>query len=219
MTPAELDGLCAGLSPGRHSSPPPSWASAQRDRRSPEHRLPEDRARSSPTTPLETLQAWQAFNVVDQAAPYLSKRFVDAHFEFRGKELAGQPRAAAALEARRRSWSTARSAKRSARSMSPATSRRSPRPRWRTWSATCASRAARPHREARLDDARDQGQGAGEARQFSVKIGYPDKWRDYSALEIEPADLYGNVRRAAAFRMGLSRSASSTSRSTRTSGA
>lgn len=34
---------------------------------------------------------------------------------------------------------------------------------------------------------------------FTPKIGYPDKWRDYSALEIKPNDLVGNVRRAAAF--------------------
>jgi predicted metalloendopeptidase len=31
------------------------------------------------------------------------------------------------------------------------------------------------------------------------KIGYPDKWRDYSALKIEPADLLGNVLRARHF--------------------
>ncbi len=42
-------------------------------------------------TPLETLKAWEAFHVTDDAAPYLSKRFVDARFEFRNKELAGQP--------------------------------------------------------------------------------------------------------------------------------
>jgi putative endopeptidase len=34
---------------------------------------------------------------------------------------------------------------------------------------------------------------------FRVKIGYPEKWRDYSALTIRPDDLYGNVERAAAF--------------------
>ncbi len=32
-----------------------------------------------------------------------------------------------------------------------------------------------------------------------TKIGYPDKWRDYSALTIVPDDLVGNVRRASAF--------------------
>ncbi|MFQ5609131.1 MAG: M13 family metallopeptidase, partial [Woeseiaceae bacterium] len=32
---------------------------------------------------------------------------------------------------------------------------------------------------------------------FRPKIGYPDQWRDYSALEIDAGDLYGNMERAA----------------------
>ena len=32
---------------------------------------------------------------------------------------------------------------------------------------------------------------------FTPKIGYPDVWRDYSALEIAADDLYGNLERAA----------------------
>ncbi len=32
---------------------------------------------------------------------------------------------------------------------------------------------------------------------FTPKIGYPDEWRDYSALDIEPDDLYGNLERSA----------------------
>jgi len=32
---------------------------------------------------------------------------------------------------------------------------------------------------------------------FTTKIGYPDEWRDYSALEIYADDYYGNVERAA----------------------
>jgi putative endopeptidase len=35
---------------------------------------------------------------------------------------------------------------------------------------------------------------------FTPKIGYPDKWRDYSALEIEGDDLLGNMRRSAMFK-------------------
>ena len=31
---------------------------------------------------------------------------------------------------------------------------------------------------------------------FTPKIGYPDEWRDYSALDIEADDYYGNVERA-----------------------
>lgn len=32
---------------------------------------------------------------------------------------------------------------------------------------------------------------------FTPKIGYPDKWKDYSDLEIKDNDLYGNMKRAA----------------------
>jgi putative endopeptidase len=34
---------------------------------------------------------------------------------------------------------------------------------------------------------------------FTPKIGYPDKWKDYSALDIEPDDLVGNMYRSAMF--------------------
>jgi putative endopeptidase len=34
---------------------------------------------------------------------------------------------------------------------------------------------------------------------LAVKIGYPDTWRDYSALKIEPEDYAGNVMRASEF--------------------
>lgn len=34
---------------------------------------------------------------------------------------------------------------------------------------------------------------------FMIKIGYPDKWRDYSALKIVKNDLYGNATRATEF--------------------
>jgi putative endopeptidase len=35
---------------------------------------------------------------------------------------------------------------------------------------------------------------------FGVKIGYPNKWRDYSALTIDPTDLVANVRRSGEFK-------------------
>ncbi|WP_223808777.1 M13 family metallopeptidase [Rufibacter hautae] len=34
---------------------------------------------------------------------------------------------------------------------------------------------------------------------FTPKIGYPDQWRDYSALQVAKHDLYGNMQRATAF--------------------
>jgi putative endopeptidase len=79
-------------------------------------------------TPLETLKAWQTFNVVSETSPYLSKRFVDSRFEYI-KALTGQsalrPAGSAAW-----CWSTAAWARWSARPMSPSTSRPAPRPRW-----------------------------------------------------------------------------------------
>ncbi|WP_062204374.1 M13 family metallopeptidase [Demequina salsinemoris] len=35
--------------------------------------------------------------------------------------------------------------------------------------------------------------------QFTPKIGYPDKWRDYTGLELAADDLVGNIRAASAF--------------------
>src|ERR1051326_5102137 len=34
---------------------------------------------------------------------------------------------------------------------------------------------------------------------YTVKIGYPDRWRDYTALEVKPDDLIGNVVRSHEF--------------------
>ncbi|HEY0052932.1 MAG TPA: M13 family metallopeptidase N-terminal domain-containing protein, partial [Caulobacteraceae bacterium] len=42
-------------------------------------------------TPVETLQAWQAFRSIDQAAPYMSQRFSDAQWTFRSHVLSGAP--------------------------------------------------------------------------------------------------------------------------------
>src|SRR5262249_42324467 len=35
---------------------------------------------------------------------------------------------------------------------------------------------------------------------LGVKIGYPVKWRDYTALTVDATDLVGNLRRSAAFK-------------------
>ncbi len=41
-------------------------------------------------TPLDTIRAWHAFHIADNAAPYLSKAFADAYFELHAKTLSGQ---------------------------------------------------------------------------------------------------------------------------------
>ena len=54
---------------------------------------------------------------------------------------------------------------------------------------------------------------------FTPKIGYPNKWRDYSKLEIKKDDLVGNMMRAFDHREQLTSSARPASRSTPSNGA
>ncbi len=42
-----------------------------------------------------------------------------------------------------------------------------------------------------------KAQALDKLSKFMPKIGYPDIWKDYSALEIEQTDLFGNVQRSA----------------------
>ena len=42
-----------------------------------------------------------------------------------------------------------------------------------------------------------KAQALDKLSKFTPKIGYPDEWRDYSALDIEADDYFGNVERAA----------------------
>jgi predicted metalloendopeptidase len=44
-----------------------------------------------------------------------------------------------------------------------------------------------------------KAQAQAKLAKFHVKIGYPEKWRDYSAVAIKKEDLVGNVRRADEF--------------------
>ncbi len=42
-----------------------------------------------------------------------------------------------------------------------------------------------------------RAQALDKLSKFTPKVGYPDVWRDYSALDIEADDLYGNIERTA----------------------
>jgi len=156
-------------------------------------------ARIFADTSLETLQAWQAFRVVDQTAPFLSGRFVTARFEFRSRELGGQP------EERQR-WR--RGTQLIDSSLGEVVGKE------------YVARHFPPESKAKMEELVGQLKLALRGRienlpwmtqetkakalekldLFGVKIGYPSKWRDYAALKIDPTDLVGNVRRATAFR-------------------
>ena len=148
-------------------------------------------------TPLETLKTWQRFKVADQASNYLSKRFVDSKFEYT-KTLSG------AKELRPR-WR---------RGIGEVDNRLG-----ELLGKTYVDRYFPAQSKAQMEELvanlkkaaakRIQGNswmGAATKQaaltklgKMDVMVGYPDKFRDYSKLVMKPDDLYGNVKRSAAF--------------------
>jgi len=150
------------------------------------------------TTDLDTLKAWQAFRTADDIAPLLSKRFVDANFDFRSKFLNGQPQ-------QRDRWK--RGINVTERALGEAIGRDYVALYFPPASKTKMDELVGNLRIAlrgRIDGLPWMGAATKQEAQaklanFSVKVGYPDKWRDYSALQITPGDLIGNVERAGRF--------------------
>jgi putative endopeptidase len=160
------------------------------------------------STPLETLKAWQAFTVTDNAAFYLAKPFSNARFEFRDKALSGQP-----VEAVR--W------KRAVRAVGGGdctgdrvdcfgnmgfgvgqlyTARYFPPAAKAKIEALVVNvKAAMRARLEKLDwmSPATKVEALKKLDTYQIKVGYPDHPRDYSALVIRADDLVGDVRRAA----------------------
>jgi putative endopeptidase len=149
-------------------------------------------------TPVSTLQAWQAFHIADNAAPLLSKRFVDAEWEFRSKFLNG------AQEQRPR-WKAAIGA--SEEAMGEAIGRTfvaeyfPPESKAKMEKLVADLRAAMKGRIENLQwmSPETKGRALEKLAKFGVKIGYPSKFRDYSKLQVREGDMVGNAERAAKF--------------------
>jgi putative endopeptidase len=149
-------------------------------------------------TNLDTLKAWQAFRTTDNAAPLLSKQFVDANFNFRSKFLAGQP------EIRPR-W------KRGITFAEDAMGEAIGRDYVNLYfTADAKAKMDELIRNFRLAmNKRIEGltwmnpvtkqQAKAKLAGFGVKIGHPEKWRDYSSLDVRNGDLFGNIERAEKF--------------------
>ena len=149
-------------------------------------------------TPLKVLKAWAAFQLVDQAAPYLPDRFEDPHFAFRGTVLTGQPE-------QRARWKRAVSVDNEV--MGEAVGRVyvakyfPPEAKAKIRDLVENLRSALGERIEHLDWMSPDTKAKAEAKlkAMTVKVGYPDKWRDYSKLQVSPTDLYGDVERANTF--------------------
>ncbi|MDQ3119719.1 MAG: M13 family metallopeptidase [Verrucomicrobiota bacterium] len=160
-------------------------------------------------TPVEVLQAWHAFKIADHAAPFLSKAFADAYFEMHNKTLSGQ----AEQQVR---W------KRGVHTVSGGdygTGQRYDRFGNLGWAVgeLYSAKYFPPDAKKKIEELVVNLKVAMNARirvldwmgpatkeealkkldTYVIKVGYPDKARDYSKVEIREDDLIGNVRRAA----------------------
>ena len=147
---------------------------------------------------LDEWRDWLRYAIVRSMAPYLSSAFVDESFAFFGRTLTGAPE----LRAR---WK--RGVGLVERAMGEAVG------------ATYVERHFKPAAKAAMDDLvanlveayRDsietlewmtpatRERALEKLQKFTPKIGYPDRWRDYSSLEIDASDLLANVQAAGEF--------------------
>ncbi len=151
------------------------------------------------STPVSTWREYITFKLLDDYADELPAAFQNARFEFRNKTLSGQ------------------------QEMSPRWKRGVAEVEGALGEAAgklYVQQYFKPEAKARMDalvknilaaykigidslewmspETRQQAQD--KLAHFTVKIGYPDKWRDYSKLVIERNDLLGNAMRSARFR-------------------
>lgn len=144
---------------------------------------------------LATWQEWLALRVLNSAAPYLSSAFVDANFDFYGTTLSGTPqnkdrwkRGVAVVEAAL------------GEAVGQIYVERHFPEGYKARMQTLVAKLIEAYRQSitALDwmgeDTKAEALKKLEA--FRPKIGFPDKWIDYSAVDIDPGDLLGNVERA-----------------------
>ena len=149
-------------------------------------------------TPMSTLKAWAAFSLTSDAASSLSKPFDDAHFAFYSHELQGVP-------AQRERWKRATTLV--SGQMGEALGHVyvdhyfPPESKAQMLALVGDLKTALGERIKRLDWMSDatKAKALQKLGMLNVKIGYPNKWRDYSKLVQKPDDLYGNVQRSMAF--------------------
>jgi putative endopeptidase len=149
-------------------------------------------------TPVSTWREYLTLKLIDSFANELSSPFQNARFEFRGKTLSGQEQMAAR-------WK--RGVDEVGGTLGEAVGK------------LYVQRNFKPAAKARMDSLvanlreayqigidslewmspETKRQAKDKLAHFTVKIAYPDKWRDYSSLAIRPNDLFGNAKRASEF--------------------
>jgi putative endopeptidase len=150
------------------------------------------------TEPLENWKNYLRFHVADQYSPFLSANFVQENFEFYRKYLRGakemQPRWKRCVQFTDYNLGEA---------LGQVYVRRvfSPELKASTLDMVNRIEAAMGQRIQQLDwmSPETKQQALAKLAAIRNKIGYPDKWRDYSSLKIVHDDLAGNIQRGAEF--------------------
>jgi putative endopeptidase len=147
---------------------------------------------------LDTLKAWHAFHLADAAAPYLSKRFVAASFGFHSRTMTGiaeQP------ERWKRAVQTINGAMGQAIGRVYVERYFPPAAKAQIDDLVAHLRGALKERITRLDwmSPDTKRKALDKLARLDVKIAYPNKWRDYSALEVSPDDLFADMQAVRAF--------------------
>lgn len=141
---------------------------------------------------------WLRWQVIRSAAPFLHAEVVNANFDFYGKTLTGTPE----LRAR---WKRGVSVVES--TMGEAVGRiyvdRHFSPDAKTAMDDLVANLVSAYRES-IENLEwmtpaTRERALDKLSKFTPKIGYPVKWRDYSALEIVPDDLLANIRATTEF--------------------
>jgi putative endopeptidase len=148
--------------------------------------------------PVAQWQSWLRFKLLDDASPYLSDAFVSERFDFYGKTLQGQqeqrPRWRRVLGFIEGSAGEAMG-QRYVEVAFPASSKAQ---MLQLVNNLRAALKARIENLAWMSDATKK-KALEKWAAFNTKIGYPDKWRDWSGLATSRDSLYGNVAAANAF--------------------
>ena len=153
----------------------------------------------------ESLDDWKTYltwRVLNDRAGELSKAFVDEDFQFSGKVLSGTPE----IRPRwKRGVATVESALGEAAGKLYVEKHFPPAAKERM--KGLVKNLIEAYREdiLALDwmSEETKKQAIDKLLKFTPKIGYPDKWRDYTKLEIKRGDLMGNARRSAAFEIAF----------------
>jgi putative endopeptidase len=156
-----------------------------------------EQARVFAATPVAALQAWQAFHVLEEAAPYLPRQYGDARWDFRGRVMMGRESPPSREEQAMSLLETY---------MGDAVGRLYVARWFPPEDKTAVERMATTLREAMARQLRESEWLSAAAKTAALEklaalrleVGFPGAWRDYSDLTLAADDLLGNVRRASA---------------------